>query len=115
MIDTPMLMTETIISLSEAARRLPASRGRGRACPSTIWRWITAGVRMPNDQRLRLEGIRMGGRWLTTVEALIRFAERQTAIRQPDPDGSQMPFFRTPTQRRRANEAAARQLEKMGL
>ena|SRR5580700_7663185 len=109
------LLSETIISLSEAARRLPAYRGSGRASPSTIWRWISKGVKLPNGEKILLEAVRLGGHWLTTVEAMARFAERQTAVFQPEPDPTPRTLFRTPLQRLRASEQAARELEKTGI
>jgi hypothetical protein len=113
MADIPQLMTETLISLPQAARMLPAFRGNGRTSPTTLWRWISAGVRLPTGERLRLEGIRIGGRWLTTVEAITRFAKRQTDIREPPPESGRVPGFRTPEQRRRAVMRAGERLKEM--
>jgi hypothetical protein len=76
---------------------------------SCIVRWIKQGVRGPNG-RVHLEAIRIGGRFLTSVEALERFAAAQT----PDlADRPQLP--RTPTARRRASERAAEQLSRIGM
>jgi hypothetical protein len=61
---------------------------------------------------VRLEAIRLGGRWLTSREALQRFIERLT----PDLDAVKpAPVPRSPGKRQRASEHAAQQLEKMGL
>lgn len=102
------LKNETTITLTQAARLLPPSR-RGRPVTlSCILRWLINGVRTASGV-VRLEGMRLGGRWLTSEEALQRFADRQT----PNLDGTAT--IRTPTKRRRASEAAAKQLEKIGI
>jgi len=69
---------ENPVSLSQAARRLPPFRSDRPVHPATIWRWITEGVRLRDGSRVRLEALRIGGRFVTTVEALDRFAKRQT-------------------------------------
>lgn len=103
------LQHETLLSLSQAANRLPASR-RGRPVHlSCVYRWVLEGVNTPNG-KVRLEAIRMGGRWLTSVQALERFAEAQTPYL---PDRQALP--RTSTARRRASDWAVAQLEKIGI
>ena len=66
MIDTA---TEQLLTLQQAADRIPISRGGAPCHPATIWRWITA---------RKLEGCRIGNRWLTSVEAMQRHSERET-------------------------------------
>ena len=103
------LRNETTISLTQAARLLPPGR-RGRPVTlSCILRWVLDGVRLASGERVRLEATRMGGRWLTSVEALQRFADRQT----PGPRSEQ--GSRTLTQRRRAQERAHEALDKAGI
>jgi len=103
------LRNETPISLAQAARLLPPGR-RGRPVTiSCLLRWVLDGVRLPSGERVRLEASRLGGRWLTSVEALQRFADRQT----PQPRSEQRP--RTVTQRRRALERAHEALDKAGI
>jgi hypothetical protein len=98
------------LSLAEAARLFPASRGKGRLHPATVWRWITAGVALPDGSTLRLEAVRLGGRYLTSREALLRFAGAQNAA-----GGGSPPATRSAVQRKRGNADAARQLERLGL
>jgi excisionase family DNA binding protein len=62
---------ETIISLKDAAKRFPPGRGGRPTHHSTLCRLI---------QERKLEGIRMGSHWCTSVEALQRYADRETAI-----------------------------------
>lgn len=105
------LANEQTISLAAAARMLPPGR-RGRPVNiSTLFRWITDGVRLPDGQRVRLEAIRLGARWLTSIPALERFAARQT----PDLDAERPAPSRTPTARTKASEQARRRLEKVGV
>lgn len=91
--------TETIITLGEACRLVPP-RGISTACMA---RWIVTGVR-----GAVLETIRIGGRRLTSREALSRFFAAQNA---PD---SPAPAF-TPSQRRRQAETADRLLQEAGV
>jgi hypothetical protein len=108
MIDTTK---ETLTSFSQAARRLPPFREGRPVSASTLFRWATKGVRLSDGSTLRLEAIRIGGRWLTSTEALDRFVRRQT----PDFTGISTSDLRTPGQRNRASERAAAELEAAGI
>lgn len=44
----------------------------------TVQRWITHGV-MVRGRRIRLEAVRVGGRWEVTIEELDAFERRATA------------------------------------
>ena len=108
---TAAILSERTLSLAAAARLLPPGR-RGRPVTlSCMLRWVIDGVRVPGQaDRVRLEAVRLGSRWLTSVEALERFAARQT------PDfGNPPPMPRSPTARQRASERAGRELEKHGI
>jgi hypothetical protein len=107
------LLTETTISLSQAARRLPSFRNDRPVSPATIWRWDSEGVRLPNGTRLRLEAVRLGGRWITSVESLTRFSERQTQAQTPSHEPPLS--IRTPGQINTASERAEKQLEEIGI
>lgn len=68
------LASDQILTLQQAARRLPRRR-RGRPVhPATIYRWAHVGLR-----GVRLEVIRMGGVTCTSTEALQRFFDQLTA------------------------------------
>jgi hypothetical protein len=111
LIDTPTLIDEQLLSLPQAARRLPPGR-RGRPVTlSCILRWILDGVPGPDGQRVRLEAVRLGGRWLTSVEALARYAARLT----PHTRDTEISTHRTPRQRQQASERAARKLEEIHI
>ena len=89
---------ENIVTLGEACRLIPPSG----ISPATIARWIQRGVR-----GARLETILIGGRRLTSREALQRFFASQNA--------DQAAPSITPSQRQRQSLAARRELEKMGI
>jgi hypothetical protein len=107
----PDLTRETLLSLAQAARRFPSYRAGRPVNPSTIWRWCRQGVRVPGVGVVRLECVRLSGRWLTSMEAISRFVIAQT----PPEDAARMEAPRTPTQRRKASERAARELERIGI
>lgn len=110
-IDTTSLLSETLISLYDAARRLPHGRRNRPVSFSCVLRWITDGVPGPDGTRVRLEGVRLGGRWLTSEEAIVRFAARLT----PQFEGQTTPVPRTAGRRRRESERAAAELEQRGI
>lgn len=75
---------ETLISLNEAAARLPSSRAGKRIHVSSVYRWAGRGVR-----GVRLETVSIGGATKTSVQALQRFADRLSAARSTsDPEPS---------------------------
>ncbi len=65
--------TESLVSLTEAARLLPARRGGKRPHVSSLYRWTKAGRR-----GVVLESIQVGGTRCTSKEALARFFEALT-------------------------------------
>jgi hypothetical protein len=102
------LKSESPITLAAAARLLPSNR-RGRPVSlSCILRWVLDGAPTPSGERVRLEAIRLGGRWLTSVPALERFAAAQT------PKLDTPPAPRSPTARQRAAERAGQELAAAG-
>jgi hypothetical protein len=109
MLDTT---AETPIPLKTAARLIPPARNGKKTHLSTLLRWVTAGARSPSGERVRLEAVRLGGRWMTSREALQRFAERLT----PRLDTAESTAtLRTPGQRQHAAEQAVRELDKLGI
>jgi hypothetical protein len=103
------LRNESILSLSQAARMLPPGR-RGRPVTlSCLIRWVLDGVNTTVG-KVRLD-VRMGGRWITSVEAMERFAARQT----PNLEARKVVRPRTAISRRRAAQQAGEQLEKIGI
>jgi hypothetical protein len=105
------LTRETMLTLAQAARRFPSFRLGRPVNPATIWRWCHEGVKLPGDEVVKLECVRVSGRWLTSVEAISRFVARQTPA--PESDAPAMP--RTPGRRQRAADRASAELEKLGI
>src|SRR5262245_50867931 len=99
------LANETLLGLAAAGQGIPAASGKP-VHPSTVFRWVTTGVRGPDGSRVRLDGARVGGRWMTSVEALDRFARALT----PSFDVEPAAVHRTSGQRVRASDRAAREL-----
>jgi hypothetical protein len=106
------LTCERMLTLAQAARRFPPSR-RGRpVSPSCVWRWCHSGIRVPGVGVVKLECVRLAGRWLTSVEAISRFVARQTpSLESAKP--VQLP--RTAARRQKAAERAGRELERIGI
>jgi hypothetical protein len=67
-------LSESVLSLTEAAKALPRRRKGKRPDVCTLYRWSMAGCR-----GVRLETIQIGGCRCTSREALQRFFERLTA------------------------------------
>ena len=103
------LSSESLISLRQAARSLPPAR-RGRPVTlSCLLRWVLSGVQTPAG-RVCLEAIRLGGRWLTSREALQRFAERLTPERKDAPV-----VHRSSAARGKASARAEAELQRRGF
>ena len=71
------ISTEQLLTLPQAARVRPHGRLGRPTHPSTVYRWISRGVRGVAGV-VKLEGVRLGGSWYTSREALQRFAEALT-------------------------------------
>lgn len=105
------LQTEKTLTLAAAARLMPPGRG-GRPCHlSTVFRWITEGAKGPDGRTVRLDAVRLGGKWITSVESLERFAAALT----PDLTGQRPRTPMSASRRQAAAQRAGNQLQKMGL
>jgi len=93
---------ETVVSLTNAAKTLPARRGDKRPHVSCLYRWTKAGCK-----GVILESIQIGGTRCTSREALARFFEALTFADDPRADHS-------PNRRERV-AAAERELEREGV
>lgn len=109
-----MLHDEHVMTFTEAAKTLPKINGRTPHC-STIWRWARRGL-----GGVHLETRKIGGRFVTSKEALERFTKQlaempiatiQTTPAPPPP----VPRKRTPAQRQRDIAAAEAALAKAGI
>jgi hypothetical protein len=95
------IATETLINLRVGAARIPSARAGRPTHPATLSRLIQAG---------KLEAIRLGGRWVTSIEALQRYADRETRAALGD-DPAPAP----PITRRRAQEIQRAEREALSL
>lgn len=65
------LKEEFVLSLVEAAKKLPRRRAGKKPHVATLYRWASHGLK-----GIRLETIQVGGTMCTSLEALQRFFER---------------------------------------
>jgi hypothetical protein len=107
---TRAIESDPFISLSAAAKLLPGERPGRSVSPSTVYRWASKGLPLPDGRVIKLAVWRIGRKWVTSRGALAEFIEAQ----QP---GTNEPLAtpRTPTQRERASNAAARELDGEGV
>ena len=107
------MQTERVGSLADVARWLPKYQGT-KIHTSTLWRWTSRGLR-----GVRLEYLRLGGRILTSVEAVTRFAAKLNDLDQQQPEDAPPPVQkarkRTPTARDRDVASARRELAAAGI
>ncbi|NLE37264.1 MAG: DUF1580 domain-containing protein [Pirellulaceae bacterium] len=101
--------TESLLSLTEATKRLPRRRAGKRPNVSTLYRWSIAGCR-----GVILETIQVGGTRCTSREALARFFHRLTDPRQCGAGRTETPR-RHARRRQREIAAANRYLDREGL
>lgn len=101
-----MLYDEQILTFSEAAKALPLVNGK-RPHVSTLWRWARKGV-----AGVKLETRRIGGRFVTSVEALDRFTKQLSEIEPNRP--RPLKRSRVAKQREREIERAERKLDAAG-
>jgi hypothetical protein len=108
---------ETLISLPRAARHFPPSRGAERCNPATAFRWATVGV-LVHGRRVKLEAVRLGAGYHTSLEAIRRFV---AALNAPRPDAAPVPVAtagqtaRAAQRARKRAEAAGKKLAKLGM
>jgi hypothetical protein len=91
---------EELLTLTAATKLLP-----GRPNVATLWRWRTAGCR-----GVKLETVLIGGRRMTSREALARFFAATTAAADGEPIRSE-----TPRQRDSAISRAEKRAEQLGV
>jgi hypothetical protein len=100
--------TEHMLPLSHLARRLPRRRSDRPVHPGTIHRWRRHGVR-----GVRLECVRIGGTWHTSLEAYQRWVEQLTAVETETQPGAISPQGQLGRTRR--DEAVEEQLDMAGI
>ena len=104
-----MLHDETVLTFSEAAARLPRLNGK-KIHASSLWRWARKGI-----SGVRLETRRLGGRFVTSIEALDRFSRKLAEIDVADRGPAVFrKKTRTEKQRQRDTERAEKELTQQG-
>jgi hypothetical protein len=98
--------------LANAAKRVPPSRNEKPTHPSTLARWISKGIRLPDGTVLKLEGRRYPGAWMVSDEAVDEFVNALTRARTGEP-AEVAPV--APAACRKAVERAERELERLGI
>ena len=104
---------ERLLTLEEACGSpllTRSRRGKGAVPYSTLYRWISRGVK----GGVKLESIVVGGVRMVSQEAIARFIEAATEARRYKPRKPGI-AARTPTQRRRASEASGKRLRTKGM
>src|SRR5436853_316332 len=111
-----MARSPSIVAARPARRASPSTAGITAPVPtgrpvhlSTLVRWVLRGVRTPMGV-FRLDGVRTGGRWLPSADALRRFTERVTQPRHLD-----RPAKQQPANSPRAVERAEAELSNLGI
>jgi hypothetical protein len=69
--------TQSYLTLPQAARLMPSTKGDRPVHPITVGKWITRGARS-GKRRVYLEGRRFPGGWKVTPEAIERFVDELT-------------------------------------
>lgn len=130
-----------LLSVSAVARAVSRD-GHKPVSPSTVVRWIVEGARDRSGNRVKLAAVKVGARWATTKAAVDEFvaaisgpaadtfagrvakaAQTATdpAVRAwlnrlaADPEAGEVIVPRSPAQRSRANEEAAKWLDAKGV
>lgn len=105
---SPVTKTEKLVRLAQLPSLHPALADVN---PHTVCRWGLKGTKLADGRTVKLEMTRVGSVWKASVEAVDRYI---AAINAPTGE-SPTPAPRTPTQRRRASEEAAAELDARGF
>lgn len=73
------IASESLLTFSQLASRLPPRRCGRAVHVSTVHRWRSHGIR-----GVRLEAVRIGGGWVTTLESFTRFCRELTLADDPE-------------------------------
>lgn len=104
------LKSEAALSLAQAAKLIPPTRQGKPVHVSTLVRWILHGVR-----GIKLEAARIGGRWVTSHEAIERFSVALTAQHAPASGQGEPATSKRSGEDRRKQERVEQELAAMGL
>jgi hypothetical protein len=73
------------LSIAQAARLYGEFEDGKPTSPETVIRHIKKGCIGPDGSRVHLQGFKLGGRWVTTVDAVERFIAALTIIPAAQP------------------------------
>jgi hypothetical protein len=105
------IFAEGGLGMADIARRLGRGKGGKNVHPSTVSRWATRGVLLPDGSRIQLESVSLpGGRLVSSWPAALRFLNAL----QLQPRNAETAPVRGPGGRLRASEKAANELEASG-
>ena len=102
----PSILAERTLTTVGLAKRLAAHGGACAAHRQTINRWIRTGVRV-GGKRVKLDAIRLGGKWITSEEAFERFQAALTTRA-----GGAVAPVQSPAQRKRRTAALKAQFDR---
>ena len=97
------------LSLNEVGRMFKDSEKPEGYGYNSLFRWVVHGAKTFDGRRVRLEAIRLGMRWQTSRAAVERFIAARSNFPESDEEA------RSPAERKRASDHAARELEAMGV
>jgi hypothetical protein len=106
------ILYENPQGLASLARQVPSRRRDGPLTPQCLWRWATRGIRLQDGRTVRLEAVRVAGRFLSSLPALERFiaAQNEPIDVPPLPNA-----VRGQSKRSAASAKAAEKLEAEGF
>lgn len=106
------ILSENPIGLAQLAKKIRSHRRVGHVSTQACWRWATKGVALPGGQVVKLEVLRLAGRYLTSWAAFERFVASQQSVESAAP----LPApARSPGRRDKSSRKAEQVLEKAGL
>ncbi len=97
-------LSEQVITLSDVPAHVPPLRAGKPITTQAVYNWTISGVR-----GIRLERAKLGGVWVTSLEAIQRFMERLTAAAEAPPASA------AEKAGRRRSEAARKELAALGI
>lgn len=106
------ILDENPEGLTALAKRLPGSRREGNLSSQAVWRWVVRGIKLPDGRVVKLEVLRIAGRYLSSAAALRRFAEAQNDQMEPMPLPASV---RSASKRQREDSRAEQLLQQAGI
>jgi hypothetical protein len=77
-----------------------------------VWRWAVKGIKLPDGRVVKLETLKLAGRYMTSIEALERFIAAQN---EPVTNPPVFDDIRSRSARERQSDRAAEFLTEKGI